>query len=157
MNPLRAAIASPANQPENPVILPASASLASTQSPALVRVARPMGQVKSPACTSTGAGVALRIYQPNADGSQSSVDLTLPVLTKSSNAAATLVTALEEPIPNAAELTVDVNTVSVPTSFAITTVAVTATRIITPPTDGKGGTSNTCAGKVLPAASLQPS
>lgn len=157
MNPLRAAIASPANQPENPVILPASASLASTPSPALVRVTRPMGQVKSPACTSTGAGVAFRIYRPNADGSQSSVDLTLPVLTTSSNAAATLVTALEEPIPDAPKLTVDVNSVSVPTSFAITTVAVTATRIVTPPTDGKGDTSNTCAGKVLQAASLQPS
>jgi alpha-mannosidase len=144
MNPLRAA-ASPGNNPENPVTLQASASLASAQSPALVRVTRPMGQLKSPACTSPAAQVALRIYRPDADGSSSSVEVTMPILTSASNATAALVTALEDPIGNAPALTVNVDAMNVPANFAVTTVALTATRPITIPSNGKGQNSQTCA------------
>jgi alpha-mannosidase len=145
MNPLRAAIASTNDKPEAPVTLPASDSLASAPAPALVRVTRPMGQPKSPSCTALAAGVALRIYRPDADGSASPVEVTMPVLTPASKVTAELITALEDPIAGAPQVTVsNVNQLSVPTNFAVTTVAVTATRLFTTPTNGKGGYSTMC-------------
>jgi hypothetical protein len=143
-NPLRAAFASAANQAESPVTLPLSGSLASAPSPALVRVARPMGAVKSPACAEPQARVALRIYRPDADGTQTSVQVEMPVLAAASNATAALITALEDSIPNAPTIMVNADALTVPTSYAVTTVAVTATRPITIPTNGKGTDSDRC-------------
>ncbi|HEU4836414.1 MAG TPA: hypothetical protein VFS90_18435 [Pyrinomonadaceae bacterium] len=138
--PLRAVLASPANQPENPVTLAASGSLASVPAPAIIRVTRPMGEPRSAATTSPQGQVAIRLYQPDANGTATSVQLTMPVLTSASNATAELVTALEDPIENAPALAFSSNNVlTVPTEFAVTTVAVTATRPITPSTNGKGG------------------
>ena len=128
-SPLRAALAPATNTSEAPVTLPASASLASALVPSLVRVARPMGEVASLAGQPIQAQVALRIYRPDADGTQTSVQVTMPVLTTTSQATAALVTALEGPIANAPAVTVtNHNVLSVPASFAITTVAVKATR-----------------------------
>ena len=136
-NPLRAATASAANKAESPVMLPLSASLASTPSPALIRVARPMGEVPSYAQTQIQGQVALRIYRPDADGTETPVQITMSVLTEASRPTAVLVTALEVPITNAPLVTVNSNTLTVPTSFAVTTVSVTATRPFTPPTNGE--------------------
>jgi alpha-mannosidase len=137
--PLRASLASPANQPESPVTLPASGSLASVPAPTVIRVTRPMGEPKSAASTSPAGQVAIRLYQPDADGTETSVQVTMPVLTAASNATAELVTALEQPIANAPALAFNGNVLTVPTNFAVTTVAVTATRPITPSTNGKDG------------------
>jgi alpha-mannosidase len=129
MSPLRAALATATNTSEGPVTLPASASLASSLAPTLVRVARPMGEVASPAGPPIQAQVALRIYRPDADGTQTSVQVTMPVLTTTSQATAELVTALEGPIANAPAVAVkNQNVLSVPASLAVTTVAVKATR-----------------------------
>jgi len=128
--PLRAALASAGNRSESPVTMKPSASLASVTSPALIRVTRPMGEVKSVAnyALAPQAQVALRIYRPDADGTETSVEVTMPMLTSASQATGTLITALEQLIPNAPEVTVNGDVLTVPTSFAITTIAVTATR-----------------------------
>jgi hypothetical protein len=112
--------------------LPSSASLASAQSPALVRVTRPMGEVISQAGIQPQARIALRIYRPDADGQQAQVNVTMPALTTASNATAELVTALEQPIEDAPAVAVDINVLTAPASFAVTTVAVTATRPTSP-------------------------
>lgn len=125
-NPLRAALASIANQPESPVTLPSTASLASVSLPALIRVVRPLGEVKSGAQTPLQAQVALRLYRPDADGQPANVNVTIPVLT--ANATAAVVTALEQPIAGAAPVSVAGDLLTVPTSFAVTTVAITAYR-----------------------------
>lgn len=128
-NPLRAALASVANQPEPPMTLPATGSLASTPtgSPALVRVIRPMGEVKGSAKNAQiQARVALRLYRPDADGTPDSVVVTMGVL--GSGATAELITALEEPIAGALPFNVENGAVTVPANYAITTVAVTANR-----------------------------
>jgi hypothetical protein len=57
--PLMTAVASPSNQPESPVTLQGSASLASAPAPALVRVVRPMGVETSAVGTAPGAFIAL--------------------------------------------------------------------------------------------------
>jgi alpha-mannosidase len=136
-NPLRAAIGSAANRPESPITLPATGSLASAPSPALIRVTRPMGGVKSAAGKNPQGQIALRLYRPDADGSPNSIQVTMPVLTSESNATAALVTALEQPIADAPSITVNGNVLTVPTSLALTTVAVTATRPTTAPTNGR--------------------
>jgi alpha-mannosidase len=126
--PLVAAVASPSNQPESPVTLQSSASLASAPAPALVRVVRPMGVETSAVGTAPGASIALRIYRPDANGTQTAVAVTLPELTTASTASAALVTALEEPIPNAPPVSLNGNVLSVPTTGALTTVQLSFSR-----------------------------
>jgi hypothetical protein len=99
-----------------------------------------MGEPRSASGTYAAGQVAIRLYQPGATGQETSVQLTMPVLTSASNATAELVTALEQPIENAPALTfTNINVLTVPTKFAVTTVAVTATRPVTTPTNGKDG------------------
>ena len=136
-NPLRARLASTANRPESPVTLPASASLASAPPPALVRASRPMGEAASPVGPPILGRVAIRIYRPDADGTPATVPVTLPVLQPSSRPTAVLVTALEDPIANAPAVTVQGNTLNVPTRHAITTTQVTVTRPTSQMTNGK--------------------
>lgn len=126
--PLRAVLATTANQPESPITMPANASLASAPSPALVRVTRPMGEVVSAAGQAPQGEVALRLYLPDADGTVTPVAVTMPILANSEGATAILVTALEDPIASATTIDVSQGQFSVPTMFAVTTVAVTATR-----------------------------
>jgi alpha-mannosidase len=136
--PLRAVLASTANQPESPVTLPVSASLASVPAPAVIRVTRPMGEPRSAAKTPAQGQVAIRLYRPDANGEETPVQLTMPVLTSASSATAQLVTALEQPIDNAPAVSFTNNNVlTVPAKFAVTTIAVTATRPVTMPTNGK--------------------
>jgi hypothetical protein len=97
-----------------------------------------MGEPRSAAGTYAAGQVAIRLYQPGANGTGTQVQLTMPVLTSASKATAELLTALEQPIENAPALAfTNDNVLTVPTKFAITTVAVTATRPITQPTNGK--------------------
>lgn len=140
--PLVAAVASASNQAECPVTLPASASLASAPSPALVRVVRPVGEQVSPVGTPPGASLSLRLYRPDADGSQTSVAVTLPSLTTASAATAALTTALDEPISQAHPVSISNTVLSVPTTGALTTVQVTFTRPQTTPWNGEGYNPN---------------
>jgi len=136
--PLRAELASPGNQPELPIVLPSSTSLASASSPALIRVIRPMGEPTTAEQTPPQGQVAIRLYVPNANGTEVPVQVTMPVLTNASTPTAELVTALEEPISGAAALSFNnVNVLTVPTKSAVTTVAVTATRPQTTPGSGE--------------------
>ncbi len=127
-NPLRAALASPGVRTAWPTTLPSSTSLASATSPALVRVARPMGRVKSAEGPPIQARVALRIYRPDANGTPTSVQVSMPILQLASGVTAALVTALEDPIANAPDVAVNGDTLVVLAGFAVTTAAVTATR-----------------------------
>lgn len=126
--PLMAAVASPSNQPESPVMLKGSASLASVPAPALIRVARPIGVDTSAEGNAPGASIALRIYRPDANGAQTTVAVTLPELTTASAASAKLVTALEEPTANAPPVNLNHNVLSVPTTGALTTVQLSFSR-----------------------------
>ncbi len=136
--PLRAELASPGNHPEDPITLPQSTSLASASAPALIRATRPMGEPKTPEKTHPQGQVAIRLYMPNANGTEAPVQVTMPVLHDESEPTAELVTALEEPIAGAPVLSfTNVNELTVPTKSAITTVAVTATRRHSSPTNGK--------------------
>jgi hypothetical protein len=136
-NPLQAAIADRSDEAEKPIVLPASQSLASTPAPALIRVARPMGNVLSRASQPIRGQLALRIYRPDADGSPATVQVTVPVITTTSDASATLVTALDEPIPDPPAVVVSGTGITVPAPFAVTTFTIAATRPVTTATDGK--------------------
>ena len=136
-NPLHAAIADRSDKAEQPIILPASQSLASTPAPALIRVARPMGNVRSASGQPIQGQIALRIYRPNADGTAATVQVTMPVITTTSDASPTLVTALEEPIPAAPAIIVNDTGISVPAPFAVTTFTIAATRPVTTATNVK--------------------
>jgi len=96
-----------------------------------------MGEVASPVGSPIHAWVAIRIYRPDADGTPTTMRLTLPVLGSASDPTAALVTALEEPIANAPVVTVQDDTLSVPTRHAVTTTEVTATRPTSWITNGK--------------------
>ena len=120
--PLRAELASVGNQPEYPIELPGSTSVASVSSPALIRVTRPMGEPTTAEKTQPQGQVAIRLYVSNANGTEVPVQVTMPVLTNASTPAAALVTALEEPISGAAALSFNnVNELTVPTKSAVIT------------------------------------
>ena len=86
--PLRAELASVGNQPEYPIELPVSTSLASVSSPALIRVTRPMGEPTTAEKTQPQGQVAIRLYVSNANGTEVPVQVTMPVLTNASTPAA---------------------------------------------------------------------
>jgi len=76
--PLRAELASVGNQPEYPIELPVSTSLASVSSPALIRVTRPMGEPTTAEKTQPQGQVAIRLYVSNANGTEVPVQVTIP-------------------------------------------------------------------------------
>lgn len=132
--PLLAAVATPANQPECPITLGAAGFVASADTGTLIRIARPVGVQPSAAGTTPGAVVALRLYRPAADGTPTTVHVTLGT---SAILAAVLVTALEEPIADAPAVTFSGNVLQVPTTGALTTVLVTVARPTSTPWNGK--------------------
>ena len=136
-DPLQAAVATDTNKPESPITLPATQSLASTQAPALVMVARPMGNVPSGNGNQINSQVAIRVYRPDANGTQTTAQVTMPVLESASQLSASLITALEDPIPNAPTIGINNGVFSVPAAYAVTTMAVAATRPITEETNGE--------------------
>ncbi len=114
--------------PETPVIpIPAHNSLASTTGSALIRIARPTGVVANKANNKAQSQVVLRVYQPSATGTATSAQVTLAA--GAIVETATLVTALEDPIPNAPTLTVNKLLLTVPTTNALTTIALVVNRL----------------------------
>lgn len=145
--PLRGAIASSSNSAECPITLGPSGSLASTTAPALVRVTRPMstprGAAPNGANVTLYGAMALRIYRPDADGTETDVTVDLPIV-QSKGLSATPMTALEDPLPFPPLVAISGTTLTVPTTGALTTVQVVSRRPTTIPWNGKPPDPNGC-------------
>lgn len=130
-----------------PFAPPASAQLAAVTGPGLVRAARTQPGSQSTAINATGvsSGVptafVLRLYTP---GNQAaSLAVSLPWSSKSQPIAASLVTALERPLPKAglpnppSSVTTGGTTVTVAAGTALTTLRVATQRRFVPGSNGK--------------------